>query len=134
MIYWLDDGSSRDIGLPLPSLCSCARSRRANAAQGLLTSDASRIGVDMEPRTAARETASWWKRQPVLVEHSRGTLNGKRAKQRVASVTFLGDREGFHDGTLMQGETADASQMTMHIWEMIRSSGRKIATAQQTKL
>jgi hypothetical protein len=33
-----------------------------------------------------------------------------------------------------QDKTADASQMTMHIWEMIRSSGRKIATAQQTKL
>jgi len=34
----------------------------------------------------------------------------------------------------MQGETADASQMTMHIWEMIRSSAAQIATAQQTKL
>lgn len=138
MIYWLDDGNSRDIGLPLPSLCSCARSRRANAAQGLLTSDASRIGVDMEPRTAARETASWWKRQPVLVEHSRGTLNGKRAKQRVASVTVLISIFSGRSRSVsrwhtqrsqycMQGRArqADASQMTMHIWEMIRSSGRK---------
>ena len=41
--------------------------------------------------------------------------------------------EGFHDGTntqltitaCMQGKTVNASQMTMHIWEMIRSSGRK---------
>lgn len=34
----------------------------------------------------------------------------------------------------MQGKTVNASQMTMHIWEMIPEQRAQIATAQQTKL
>ncbi len=122
-------------------------SAQANAAQGLLTSDASRIGVDMEPRTAARETASWWKRQPVLVEHSRGTLNGKRAKQRVASVTiphqyFLGKISKCftmaHTALTVlyagQGKTGGCeSDDDAHMGDDPEQRAQ-IATAQQTKL
>ena len=55
------------------------------------------------------------------VDATAGTTAKPVTKQRVASVTFLGDREGFHAGTryteICRAKTAaDASQMTMHIY------------------